>query len=117
MQHSHGFKSINGKFTRNEKGGRDLFEVKQFEYSTLLFGAMSDTPLHGIKSNSDAKELIVELELKLSSLNYSNEYGKLLEQKVQELKSMILEPQSHSLFTTEPFKNTQLKELLTYLHI
>jgi len=117
MQHSHGFKPVQGKFSRNEKGGRDLFEVKQFEYSTLLFGAVSDTPLHGIKSDSDAKELIHELEMKLSSLNYSDEYGKLLEAKVRELKSMILEPEIHSIETKEPSKNTQLKELLTYIKI
>lgn len=96
LQHSHGFMAVSGKYTKNEKGGRDFAEVRQFEYSTLLFGAVSNTPLHNIKSNEDIKELIETLESKLSFCSYSDEYGKMLENKLLELKSMILEPVDHS---------------------
>jgi len=107
LQHSHGFMAVSGKYTKNDKGGRDFAEIKQFEYSTLLFGAVSNTPLHGIKSDTDVNELIETLTLKLSFGNYTEEYGKLLETKLQELKSMILEPQQHSEETKEPQESTQ----------
>lgn len=96
LQHSHGFSAVKGKYEENEKGGYDFAEVKQFEYSTVIFGAVSDTPLHSIKSNTSMEELIIDLELKLRTCNYSDEYGKLIEDKIKELKSMIIEPINHS---------------------
>lgn len=114
LQHSHGFQAVSGKYEKNEKGGRDFAEIRQFEYSTLLFGAVSNTPLHSIKSDADVSELIETLELKLSFGNYSNEYGKLLEVKLSELKSMILEPDNHSISETkEPL--TALKSFYSTL--
>lgn len=92
LQHSHGFQAIEGKYTKNELGGYDFAEVKQFEYSTVIFGAVSDTPLHSIKSESSVNDLILELELKLRTCNYSDEYGKLIEAKIKELKRMLIEP-------------------------
>lgn len=117
LQHSHGFKAITGKYAKNEKGGRDFSEIKQFEYSTVLFGAVSDTPLHGIKSNQDALELIQVLELKLKTLSYTNEYGRLIEEKIKELKSMILEPETHSEQEeeNEPSKDTQKASILSLI--
>lgn len=96
LQHSHGFSAVKGKYEKNEKGGYDFAEVKQYEYSTVIFGAVSDTPLHSIKSNTSLEELIIDLELKLRTCNYSDEYGKLIEDKIKELKSMIVEPINHS---------------------
>jgi Caudovirus prohead serine protease len=114
LQHSHGFMGISGKYVKNDKGGRDFSEIKQFEYSTVLFGAVSDTPLHGIKSNEDAMELAQLLELKLKTLNYTDEYAKLIEQKIAELKAIIKEPGNHSLTTTEPSGDTQ-KNRITFI--
>lgn len=93
LQHSHGFTAVKDKFKQNEFGGFDFHEIKQIEYSTLLFGAVSDTPLHSIKSEGDIKYLIKELKLKLSICTYSDEYGKLIEQKVNELESLIGTPE------------------------
>jgi hypothetical protein len=92
LQHSHGFQVMKDKAVKNEKGGYDFKEIKQFEYSTVLFGAVSETPLIGLKSKGSLNSLIIELEERLKVCSYSDEYGKLLENKVKELKSMLNEP-------------------------
>lgn len=117
LQHSHGFMGISGKYTKNEKNGRDFSEIKQFEYSTVLFGAVSETPLLGIKSNEDAVDLINTLESKLRTCNYTEEYGKLIELKIQELKSIILEPQQHSIVKEEPSEDTQIEKFKQLLKL
>jgi hypothetical protein len=91
LQHSHGFLAVPSRYTKNEKGGRDFAEIKQFEYSTLLFGAVSNTPLHAIKSDGSIIDLIDELELKLSFCGYSDEYGRMIENKVRDLKALLKE--------------------------
>jgi len=101
LQHSHGFAAVKGKYKENEKGGFDFSEVKQFEYSTVLFGAVSDTPLHSIKSEKDLKETIELIKSQLAFGNYSEEYLKLLEDKLTEFKNMLIEPSNHS----NEFKN------------
>ena len=92
--------------------GYDFAEVKQFEYSTVIFGAVSDTPLHALKSETTINELILELELKLRTCNYSDEYGKLIEVKIKELKSMLLEPTgvTQTDIITEPSLDTHEKQ-------
>ena len=45
LEHSHGFVPIKDKFKENEKGGFDFLEIKQYEYSTVLYGAVDKTPL------------------------------------------------------------------------
>ncbi len=117
LQHSHGFIGMDGKYEDNEKGGIDFSEVKQFEYSTVLFGAVSDTPLLDIKSNKDLLEAIGIIEQKLSICNYTDEYAKLLEVKLEELKQMILEPVDHSATITEPSNDTQLLKMLNELSL
>lgn len=92
LQHSHGFIPIKGKYELNEKGGYDFKEVIQKEYSTVLFGAVSETELLDIKSEKDINSLILDLEFKMKQLNYTDEYCKLLEVKIQDLKEMIKEP-------------------------
>lgn len=109
LQHSHGFHAVAGKYQKNEKGGRDFYEIKQFEYSTLLFGAVANTPVFSVKSEDSLQEMqefIKELEDRVSVCGYTDEYGKLLEVKIKELKSMILEPQLHSEIN-EPSVDTQ----------
>lgn len=89
LQHSHGFMPVKGKYEENEKGGFDFFEIKQMEYSTVLFGAVEDTPVHGIKTQNDAKELIELLELKLKTMNISDKYAEHIEKNINDLKSII----------------------------
>lgn len=96
LQHSHGFIAIKNKYKENEKGGYDFSEIKQYEYSTVIFGAVSDTPAHQVKSIDSLSQDIIDLEFKLKHMNYSDEKCLLLEQKLNELKNIIKEPQSHS---------------------
>ena len=60
LQHSQGFSPV--VYEENEKGGWDFLEVNMKEYSTVLFGAEADTPVHSIKSLSEASMLIERLE-------------------------------------------------------
>lgn len=104
LQHSHGFMPIKGKYNENEKGGYDFAEVKQLEYSTVLFGAVEQTPLHSIKSQTDVKDLIILLELKLSKMDISDDYGNKIQENINQLKSLL---------KIEPFKNTQNEAVLS----
>ena len=117
LQHSHGFIAIKDKLERNEKGGYDFAEVKQFEYSTVIFGAVSDTPLHEIKSIKTIEDTIQNLELKLRVCNYTDSYAKLLELKINELKQLLKEPIYHSeiIEQIEPSIDTQAKQLFNNL--
>lgn len=119
LQHSHGFQAVEGKYSKNDLGGYDFAEVKQFEYSTVIFGAVSDTPLHSIKSESDVNTIILELELKLRTCNYSDEYGKLIEEKIKELKNMLVEPTSFTQtdIITEPSLDTHEKQKMIYTNL
>ena len=103
LQHSHGFMPVKGKYEENEKGGYDFAEVKQMEYSTVLFGAVEDTPVHAIKSKSDALELIELLELKLRTMNISDDYALTIEKNINQLKTLL---------KFEPFDNTQKEAVL-----
>ncbi len=89
LQHSHGFIPVKGKYEENEKGGYDFKEINQMEYSTVIFGAVEDTPVHSIKSKKDAIEIINILEEKLRTLNISDEYGKQIEKHINQLKSLL----------------------------
>jgi hypothetical protein len=118
LQHSHGFMAVKDKYEKNEKGGYDFAEVKQYEYSTVIFGAVSETPLIGIKSIQTIEDLIETLKLKLATCNYSNEYGKLIENKIIELKSMLIEPSNHSnQNNNEPLLDTQTKKQNVFIKI
>ena len=86
LQHSHGFQVLKDKAKKNDKGGYDFSEVKQFEYSTVLFGAVSETPLIGLKSDKDIQQVIKDLEMKLKCFNYSDEKCKLIESYIIKLK-------------------------------
>lgn len=103
LQHSHGFMAIKGKYEENEKGGYDFAEVKQMEYSTVLFGAVENTPIHSIKTSKDVHEIIAILELKLKTLNLTDEYGKRTEKNIKELKSLL---------NNEPLNDTHKEAVL-----
>lgn len=113
LQHSHGFIGINGKVEKNEFGGRDFHEVRQFEYSTVVFGAVEETPLHGIKNldNTTIEETIELLEKKLKFCNYSDEKGNAILKQIEFLKTLIKEPFTDTLINNEePSKDTQMKQ-------
>lgn len=97
LQHSHGFLAVKDKYTKNEKGGYDFAEVIQKEYSTVIFGAVSETPMHGFKSENTIESLINDLQYKLKFCNYSDEYSKIMELKILELKLMLIEPSQDTL--------------------
>ena len=103
LQHSHGFMPVKGKYTENEKGGLDFSEINQLEYSTVLFGAVENTPLHSIKSKTDVKELITLLELKCRTMNISDEYGIKIQEHIKQLKTLL---------KFEPLKDTQNEAVL-----
>lgn len=119
LQHSHGFTPI--KYTENEKGGFDFTEIKQREYSTVLFGAVETTPLLGIKSENDLLEQIEMFELKLSKFNYSDEYCSKIEQKLNNLLRILKEPSEDTLkdvLKDEPSQNTQsLNQFFNHLKL
>lgn len=117
LQHSHGFMPVKGKYEENEKGGLDFFEIKQMEYSTVLFGAVEDTPVHSIKSMTDANELLELLEMKLKTMNISDEYAKVIEKNIKDLKTIIkgeplqdthLEPSIDTQGVSEMFNNFKI---------
>ena len=118
LQHSHGFTAVKDKYTKNEKGGYDFAEIIQKEYSTVIFGAVSETPMLGFKSQGSIDYLVLELETKLKFCNYSDEYSKLLELKIQELKSMFIEPSidTQTQEQIEAVKALQEKKKFIYNH-
>lgn len=118
LQHSHGFIGIKGKVEKNDFGGRDFYEIRQFEYSTVVFGAVEETPLHGIKNldNSTIEDTIELLEQKLRLCNYSDEKGNAILKQIEYLKTLIKEPFINTLTTnTEPLQDAQLKEFYNKL--
>ena len=121
LEHSHGFIPIKDKYKQNEKGGFDFHEIKQYEYSTVLYGAVDKTPLLGIKGKSDILTEIDMLYLKLQKGNYTDDYFLKIEDKLKTLQSFIKSP---SIDTTgeaiiEPSNDTQreLKQFLTHLNL
>ncbi len=100
LQHSQGFKAV--KYEDNEKGGYDFKEVNMFEYSTVLFGAESDTPVHSIKSRDKANEYIKLLEERCKFGFLSDENGKEIEKLVSKIKQLLREPSKDTLKTDNP---------------
>lgn len=100
LQHSQGFRAV--KYKENERGGFDFEEVNMHEYSTVVFGAESDTPIHSIKSAKDANDLINLLEKRCSFGFLTDEKGLKFESLIQEIKQLINEP---SKITQELIKN------------
>ncbi len=58
------------------------------EYSTVLFGAESDTPVHGIKTAEDAIVLIQKLENRLKFGFITDPRGKQIEKHIEEIKNL-----------------------------
>lgn len=94
LQHSQGFKPV--KYDSNEKGGYDFSEVNMKEYSTVVFGAESDTPLHAIKSEKALLDYIHQLEQRCKFGFLTDEKGLEIEKNIKNIKRLL-----------EPLNNTQ----------
>lgn len=108
LQHSQGFRAV--KYKDNEKGGFDFEEVNMHEYSTVLFGAESDTPVHSIKSEKDAMHYIDLLEKRCSFGFLTDENGLRMESLIKQIKDLINEPIkiTHNLIKEEAAKDTSV---------
>lgn len=119
MQHSHGFRNI--KSEKNPKGGRDFSEVQQYEYSTVLFGAVSDTPLHSIKSDFQLQNYIADFESYINRFNGTEETAKKAESILIQLKSFQNSLKGTFDYDTikqidDPSQDTRTAELLKQLY-
>lgn len=92
LQHSQGFIPDRDKMRKNSKGGFDFFEVNMKEYSTVVFGAESDTPVHAIKDASKALDYIELLEQRCKFGFLTDQKGKQLEALILQIKSLLNEP-------------------------
>jgi HK97 family phage prohead protease len=90
LQHSQGFRAI--KYKENEKGGDDFEEVDMREYSTVLFGAESNTPVHSIKNAEEANKYISLLEMRCKFGFLTDENGLEIEKLINKIKSLLQEP-------------------------
>ena len=98
LQHSQGFMAV--KYDKNERGGLDFAEVNMKEYSTVLFGAESDTPVHAIKDANSALHYIKLLEERCKFGFLSDENGKQIEMLISKISTIL----------NEPFMDTHNKE-------
>ena len=98
LQHSQGFMAV--KYDDNDRGGFDFAEVSMKEYSTVLFGAESDTPVHAIKDANSALKYIKLLEERCKFGFLSDENGKQIEMLISKISTIL----------NEPFNNTQKNE-------
>ena len=94
-----------------------LQKLGQYEYSTVLFGAVSETPLLGLKNNEGISDLIDDLEARLKVCNYTNEYGRLIEEKIKELKQLLNEPSQDTPKDTPKEPSIDYKYLINNLNI
>jgi|GEM_PF-3521806 len=99
LQHSQGFIPVIKE--ENEKGGYDFHEVNMKEYSTVLFGAESDTPVHAVKNAEDAIMLIEKLEQRLKFGFLTDPSGVQIEKHIEAIKRLIQEPSSDTLDESE----------------
>ncbi len=90
LQHSQGFTAI--KYDENERGGFDFAEVNMKEYSTVLFGAESDTPVHAIKDANSAIKYIKLLEERCKFGFLSDKNGKQIELLISQINKILNEP-------------------------
>ena len=90
LQHSQGFIPV--KYDKNDKGGFDFAEVNMKEYSTVLFGAESDTPVHAIKDADSAFKYIKLLEERCKFGFLTDENGLQIEYLIKQIKNILHEP-------------------------
>jgi HK97 family phage prohead protease len=105
LQHSQGFMAV--KYDENDRGGFDFAEVNMKEYSTVLFGAESDTPVHAIKDANSALKYIKLLEDRCKFGFLSDENGKHIELLISQISKIL----------NEPFKSTQKEAELNHFNL
>lgn len=117
LQHSQGFIPVVKE--ENEKGGWDFHEVNMKEYSTVLFGAESDTPVHAIKNAKQASEYIKMLEERCKFGFLSDKNGKQIEKLIEQIKSLLQEPSSDTLNddTNEAVKDTSHLQIFNFKNV
>jgi HK97 family phage prohead protease len=88
---------------RDDVDDRIVTEWKLWEYSTLTsWGANSETPMLGIKSEKSIQDTINWLEIALKKGNYTDERFMKMDQHLSKLRSLIdAEPESSTL-SNEP---------------
>jgi HK97 family phage prohead protease len=92
LEHSIGVEAVKKEI---KDGVRNVNEWKLWEYSTLTaWGANSETPLIGIKSEKDIIETIDWLNVKLRKGNFTDEKFLQIEKQLLQLKSLLIEPAS-----------------------
>jgi HK97 family phage prohead protease len=101
LEHSVGVIAVK----RDQADKRKVLEWKWFEYSTLTnWGANPNTPMLSIKSEDNITEIIDFLELSLRKASYSDVKGKMIEGKIQELKTLLIsEPSADTPPVSKPF--------------
>lgn len=102
LQHSQGFLAVKDRFKKNEKGGFDFYEVNMKEYSTVIFGSESDTPVHSIKDAESALEWMERLEKRLKFGFMSDERGKNIEEHIRQIKMILRTPSVDTFKETKP---------------
>lgn len=117
LQHSQGFIPVIRE--ENEKGGFDFHEVNMKEYSTVLFGAESDTPVHAIKNELDALALIEKLTQRLKFGTLTDESGHQIEKHIQAIKNLLQEPSSDTIqeVEKEAVKDTSHLEIFNFKNV
>ena len=115
LQHSQGFMPI--KYDENEKGGFDFAEVNMKEYSTVLFGAESDTPVHAIKDANSAIKYIKLLEERCKFGFLSDENGKQIELLISKINTILNEPLKDTHFKEAEFTHFDLSNAIQKTNI
>jgi HK97 family phage prohead protease len=102
LEHSIGVEAVKWE----QKGDtRMVTEWKLWEYSTLTsWGANEDTPMLGMKSADSIPEAIEWLNVMMKKGNYSDEKFLQIEEKINSLKSLFIEPAAATQ-TKEPSRN------------
>lgn len=102
LQHSQGFIPVKDRYSTNERGGYDFAEVNMKEYSTVIFGSESETPVHAIKNAESALKWIESLEMRMKFGFMSDERGIEIEKHIEQIKLILGSPSNDT--TLEPKK-------------
>lgn len=117
LEHSVGVKAIK----RDPIDKRKVTEYYLGEWSTLTkWGSNPMTEVFSVKTAAnihDAEQLIIWLELSCKKGNYSNLHGKQLEDKIKELKALLVEPPiaEEPVISTPPDADLRKKQALNNL--
>ena len=91
LEHSIGYSTV--KTNKNtEIRGEDISELKLYEYSTVNWGANSETPLVDLKSINNIEDVLLNIEQLTRHINkgdITDEQGKNIESLINTLKTYI----------------------------